>query len=387
MTASLVAQGDCLAILKGAPANTFDLLLTDPPYGLSSEPDIHAVMSAWIKNEKYEHNDSGGFMQKEWDAFVPGPEYWREAFRVLKPGSFAFVFAGTRTQDLMSIALRFAGFKIRDVAADWLYGSGFPKSLNVSKAVDKKLGVEGTPEAARFEGFGTALKPGREPIIIAQKPLEGTYAENLLKWGTGALNIDGCRVGFADPADEHEAKAKNQHADFGSGPMTNNVFGKFSKDRDNYDPDGRWPANVIIGDDEAAAALGTFSRFFYCAKVSKRERDVGCESLPLRSGGEATDREDGTAGLNSPRAGAGRGGGVRNRHPTVKPVRLMRYFVRLGCPPGGTVLDCFCGSGSTGLGAVLEGRPFVGIELEAESAHTARLRIAAAEEIRRETEP
>lgn len=428
LPSSLVVTGDCLDVLTAAPANGIDFALVDPPYGLSADPDIVEVVSHWLRGEHYIHPDRGGFMGKEWDSFVPGPDYWRQVFRVLKPGAFAFVFAGTRTQDLMTLSLRFAGFKVKDVA-DWLYGTGFPKSRDVSKDVDAKLGAERpvvgsiglngygkanaehgdqarnttefavtskqaiTDEAKRFAGFGTALKPAREPIIIVQKPLEGTYAENLLKWGTGALNIDAARI--ADETGSYKVRATMTRPNPVSGDDRDaaaaGMFGAGATFQATNSDLGRWPANVIL-DEEAADALVEQAgekarRFFYCAKVSKRERDVGCDSLPLRSGGEATDREDGTAGLNSPRAGAGRGGGVRNRHPTVKPVRLLRYLIRLGCPPGGVVLDNFCGSGSSGAASALEGSPFIGIEKDPESAATARLRIAAAEEIRRETEP
>ncbi len=445
----VVVQGDCLDVLKRAPDNSTDFVLTDPPYGLSSDPDIAEVMRHWVAGEHYEHHDRGGFMGKSWDSFVPGPDYWREVFRVLKPGAFAFVFAGTRTQDLMSISLRFAGFQIRD-CIDWLYGTGFPKSRDVSKDLDAKAGevrpvvgidtarlrpnrlydsgaignIGGNGKvsdrsdngatrtapvsgpAVRFSGFGTALKPAREPIIVAQKPLDGTYAENLLRWGVGALNIDASRIPFADgevsPSERTRAAARARGE---AGTVKTRAAREAESDgrlERRGDPSvymaehagealGRWPANVIVDDEVSDGIVEQAGekarRFFYCAKVSKQERDVGCESLPLRSGGEATDRQDNTQGLESPRAGAGRGGGVRNRHPTVKPVRLLRYLIRLGCPPGGVILDPFVGSGSTGVAAFLEGDQFLGIELEEESAQVAKLRISAAESLREDTDP
>jgi site-specific DNA-methyltransferase (adenine-specific) len=267
----------------------------------------------------------------------------------------------------MAVRIEDAGFEIRDMIA-WVYGSGFPKSLDVSKAIDKAAGAErevvgqhgapaksiysqgkqelpqevnitapATPEAKQWQGWGTALKPALEPITVARKPLIGTVAENVLQHGTGAINVDGGRVGE------------------------------------------RWPANFIHdGSEEATDLLGASARFFYCAKASKADRDEGCEKLQERSAGECVDRVEGSAGMESPRAGAGRTSGSRNHHPTVKPTDLMRYLCRLVTPPSGIVLDPFMGSGSTGKAAMLEGFAFVGIEREAEYIDIAKARIQSA---------
>ncbi len=429
---AVILEGDCLDVLARIGENTVDGVLTDPPYGLSKEPDITEVMRKWLEGKAYEHG-SNGFMGRSWDSFVPGPEYWRAVYRVLKPGGHALVFAGTRTQDLMTVALRFAGFEVRDVV-DYIYGSGFPKSLDVSKAIDKSAGLEreviGTtsrrvgPQGSRavaglvgsstfrenpdnpgnlltapasaasaaWAGYGTALKPAREPIIIVRKPLEGTVAANVLKWGTGALNIDGCRVG--------SEKRFNPPTHKG----TTSAMGDFSMCSGSV-AEGRWPANLIL-DEEAAALLdaqsgelsynkggvlaenqpggigvialgggtkptrsvfgfgdrGGASRFFYCAKTSRKERSAG---LPARV-------DDKPA----------------NFHPTVKPIRLMRYLARLlGARPGFVLLDPFLGSDSTAVAGLLEGAHVCGIEREPEYVEIARGRVAAFEDLREDTEP
>ncbi len=335
-------HGDCLEVLRSLPDCSVDSIVTDPPYGLS-------------------------FMGKRWDYDVPSVDVWAECLRVLKPGGHLLAFAGTRTQHRMAVRIEDAGFEIRDMIA-WVYGSGFPKSLDVSKAIDKAAGAErevvgqhgapaksiysqgkqelpqevnitapATPEAKQWQGWGTALKPALEPITVARKPLIGTVAENVLQHGTGAINVDGGRVGE------------------------------------------RWPANFIHdGSEEATDLLGASARFFYCAKASKADRDEGCEKLQERSAGECVDRVEGSAGMESPRAGAGRTSGSRNHHPTVKPTDLMRYLCRLVTPPSGIVLDPFMGSGSTGKAAMLEGFAFVGIEREAEYIDIAKARIQSA---------
>lgn len=345
--------------------NSIDAIVTDPPYGLSKQPKMEEVLKHWLAGDDYNATGSG-FMGKTWDSFVPGPSIWKEAYRCLKPGAWAVVFAGSRTQDLMALSLRLAGFEIMDTGM-WLYGSGFPKSLDISKAIDKSLGAEReivgnynvpgmaiqnvlqgaqnrnkytfdkysnepvTDQAKQWQGFGTALKPAYEPFILARKPLDGTYANNVLKHGVGGLNIDGCRL-----------------------------------------PDGdRFPANVIHdGLDES------WAKYFYCAKASKKDRDEGLENLSITTAGEMTGgREEGSDGLNSPRAGAGRTTGARNIHPTVKPTDLMRYLCRLVTPPEGLILDPFSGSGSTGKAAVLEGFNFIGFEMDEKYCEIANTRI------------
>ncbi len=326
-------HGDCLEVLRSLPDCSVDSVVTDPPYGLS-------------------------FMGKRWDYDVPSVEVWAECLRVLKPGGHLLAFAGTRTQHRMAVRIEDAGFEIRDMIA-WVYGSGFPKSLDVSKAIDKAAGAErevvgqhgapaksiysqgkqelpqevnitapATPEAKQWEGWGTALKPALEPITVARKPLIGTVAENVLQHGTGAINVDGGRVGT-----ESTLRTNGKTAIWADGGM-NSVQGGSTQ--------GRWPANFIHdGSEEATDLLGASARFFYCAKASKADR------------GE-------------------------NHHPTVKPTDLMRYLCRLVTPPSGIVLDPFMGSGSTGKAAMLEGFAFVGIEREAEYIEIAKARIQSA---------
>jgi 16S rRNA G966 N2-methylase RsmD len=427
MTPAEVLEGDCFEVLKQLADASVDSVVTDPPYGLS-------------------------FMGKAWDYDVPKAEVWREVLRVLKPGGHLVAFFGSRTYHRGVVQIEDAGFEIRD-SLMWLYGTGFPKSLNVGKAIDAAAGAErkgdgstqrpelrvaygkgagalrcgqcgksrngtscncpmpapATEAAAQWEGWGTALKPAHEPIVLARKPLVGTVAANVQAHGTGALNIDGCRIAGTKPL-MGERTATIVAAKSMSGTST----GRTSTGE--MTTEGRWPANVLL-DEEAAAALdeqsgtlkthgntgtgtiqpfksvakgaegartylpqpsdsGGASRFFYCAKASASERDRGCEHLPAKSGGEATDREDGSIGVDNPRAGAGRGGGRRNFHPTVKPIALMRWLVRLITPPGGTVLDPFTGSGTTGIAALEEGFNFLGIERDAAYAEIARARLA-----------
>lgn len=506
--------GDAAETLRTLPSDSVDSIVTDPPYGLSKAPDMKEVMRHWLNGDDYQRR-GGGFMGKSWDSFVPGPSVWREAMRVLKPGGHLLAFAGSRTQDLMALSIRLAGFEIRDSieylhdsSADvdafleslspaqreafyrlqdggdarggWIFGSGFPKSLDVSKAIDKVNGepdrllkfttwfrgagmsvkqvtdilrdaglitengtmaghyfaksIAGQPaiptaamwqvlrphcgevpdwvdalvarieaerevmgekdgnllavapgqendrsattlditapatDAARqWEGWGTALKPAHEPIVMARKPLAGTVAANVMEHGTGALNIDGCRVGTERIKGTRGAGGQHgKYSAIGAGE---------------YDHQGRFPANLIhdgsddvvglfpasvarpvkpenigkSGDGAKRALFGNGSivqsgyydtetsaaRFFYCAKASKKDRD-----------------ED-------------------NKHPTVKPTELMRYLCRLVTPPGGTVLDPFMGSGSTGKAALLEGFQFIGIEIDPEYAAIAERRLSA----------
>lgn len=364
--------------------NSIDAVVTDPPYGLSKQPKMEEVLKHWLAGDDYNATGSG-FMGKSWDSFVPGPSIWKEAYRCLKPGAWAVVFAGSRTQDLMALSLRLAGFEIMDTGM-WLYGSGFPKSLDISKAIDKSLGAEreivgkgvsgktaiwcenggmgdfnitkpATDQAKQWEGWGTALKPAYEPFILARKPLDGTYANNVLKHGVGGLNIDGCRVGNEQLGEVKQGVSK---------------LGTFEGADGNVTPSrtGRFPANVIHdGLDEP------WAKYFYCAKASKKDRDEGLENLYVTSAGEITDRVEGSDGLNSPRAGAGRTTGARNIHPTVKPTELMRYLCRLVTPPNGLILDPFSGSGSTGKGAILEGFNFIGFEMDDKYCEIANQRV------------
>jgi DNA modification methylase len=380
MTPYTLHHGDCLDILRTMPDASIDAVVTDPPYGLS-------------------------FMNKAWDHAVPGPEVWRECLRVMKPGAHLLAFAGTRTQHRMACAIEDAGFEIRDMIA-WVYGSGFPKSLDVSKAIDAAAGAErevvgqrrygdghvqnstklappigtfqrtqddrldtapATPEAQQWAGWGTALKPALEPITVARKPLIGTVAANVLAHGTGAINVDGCRVGAAagdEPLRWEHGRSMGFHGAEDRGPCQA------------LTSPGRFPANLIHdGSDEAAAPFGDAARFFYCAKASQEDRNAGCDHLPERAPADRVDREEGSDGMASPRAGAGRTSSSRNHHPTVKPTDLMRYLCRLVTPPGGVVLDPFMGSGSTGRAAIIEGFRFVGCDLDSEYIEIARARI------------
>ena len=381
-------------------------VVTDPPYGLGNctPAATRACLQAWLAGEDY-HPSGGGFMGKAWDSWVPSPTTFAECWRVLKPGGHIVAFASSRTLDLMALSLRLAEFEIRDTI-NWLYWSGFPKSLDVSKAIDSAAGAErevigrgqsgatsildggngesgheltapATPEAAQwegwgtalkpaFEGWGTALKPAFEPAILARKPLSGTVAATVLEHGTGGINVDACRYAYGDtawpgPQDEWTASAvvrpDRQVTNFA---MTNGQ---------NPSALGRWPANI-----------------YATPKASRAEREAGCQGLPAMAGHDATGRADGSDGLNSPRAGAGRTANeVRNSHPTVKPIRLMRWLIRLVTPPGGKVLDPFCGSGTTLCAAACEGVDAIGIEIDpdyvriaqAREAHWARYRTAA----------
>ena len=379
-----IRHGDCLEVLRAMPDCSVDSVVTDPPYGLS-------------------------FMGKKWDYDVPSVEIWQECLRVLKPGGHLLAFAGTRTQHRMAVRIEDAGFEIRDLIA-WVYGSGFPKSLDVSKAIDRDAGAErevirtvkktpsasancndgwvrpwaegkttmditapATDAARQWSGWGTALKPALEPITVARKPLAGTVAETVLAYGTGAINVDGCRVGEEGTLRQCNAGTGNREQ-----WRTGNQAGTHGSES------GRWPSNLIHdGGPDVTDLLGDAARFFYCAKASRADRDAGCGDLPQRTAAETVERAEGSAGLDSPRAGAGRTSGARNHHPTVKPTDLMRYLCRLVTPPGGVVLDPFCGSGSTGKAAVLEGFRFIGIERDPQYLEIARARVAAS---RREPE-
>ncbi|WP_288074800.1 site-specific DNA-methyltransferase, partial [Pseudomonas sp.] len=288
---------------------------------------------------------------KRWDYDGPSVEMWAECLRVLKPGGHLLAFAGTRTQHRMAVRIEDAGFEIRDMIA-WVYGSGFPKSRNLD---------------GDWQGWGTALKPALEPITVARKPLIGTVAANVLQHGTGALNIDGCRVGTEG------GTAKGSKPDgAGNGIYGAGLHGACEIKRLDA---GRWPANLIRSGSEPADLLGEAARFFYCAKASKRDRDEGLEGFEAKA---AKSYEGGRiVSADHPETAMG-GASVRaNNHPTVKPTDLMRYLCRLVTPPGGLVLDPFMGSGSTGKAALQEGFRFVGIEREAQYLEIARARIEA----------
>jgi site-specific DNA-methyltransferase (adenine-specific) len=368
MTVSIL-QGDCRDRLREMPDASVDACVTDPPYGLS-------------------------FMGKKWDYDVPRAETWAEVLRVLKLGAHLLSFFGSRTYHRGVVQIEDAGFEIRDTIM-WLYGSGFPKSHN----------LEG-----EWEGWGTALKPAYEPIVVARKPLIGTVAENVKAHGTGPLNIDASRIGYestANPATNPLYRVQNGDAfsiKRNGGEVTAHAA-------------GRWPANVIHdGSDEVLAGFpdapgqmdkastsetqragqntygvmkrgsngqeprlnsGSAARFFYCAKASKSDRDEGLEAFEKKLRASSMARVSQLEGKESTRI-SGTKNPRANSHPTVKPTDLMRYLCRLVTPPGGVILDPFMGSGSTGKAAVREGFDFVGCELDAEYVAIARARIDAA---------
>lgn len=258
------------------------------------------------------------FMGKHtpWDKVLPDPEIWRECFRVLKPGGFVAVFAFDRLYHRVATALDDAGFEIRHLAG-WINSESMPKSRNIALDLEKI----GNPRAEEFRGYGTGLRNSIEPIYVGRKPLDGTLANTALVHGTGGYGIDECRL-----------------------------------------PGDRWPPNIIF-DEEEAAHIGKSSAYYLVPKVKKGERDAGLEGFEYVSPETITGRKAGSAGINNPRAGT-RSGDRRNPHATVKPIALMEWLCRLLCPPEGLIVDPFAGSGSTGIGAVLAGRQFIGYELD-----------------------
>lgn len=420
---------NCLETLKRFPENSVDSVVTDPPYGLGKEPDVVEVMKSWIETGFHEVKGSG-FMGKEWDAFVPQPLIWKEVLRVLKPGGHILCFSGTRTVDWMGMSLRFAGFQLKDQLV-WCYGSGFPKSVNIGKAVDSLQGNERevlgtyqdvykhdnsirtkevtenqrpyhsdntkggknsylldvTKGNTEWEGWGTALKPAIEPIILARKPLsEKTIVENVLRWGTGGINIDDCRIELQDDEEigRDNTNIKNSPLNPKEGWNPNSMKGlntiglnkgrypsnfihdgseevlknfPYSKSggtRENgenvslkkINPSWRFASKNIIKNNNILPNEGSVSRFFYCAKPSEKERILGLER---------NEKE--------------------NFHPTVKPLELMKYLIKLVTPKNGIVLDPFMGSGTTGVACKFEDFGFIGIELMPEYFQLAETRI------------
>jgi DNA modification methylase len=429
-----IHQGDCRDILKTLPDNSIDSVVTDPPYEL-------------------------GFMGKKWDntGIAYDTSMWAEVLRVLKPGGHLLAFGGTRTYHRMVVAIEDAGFEIRD-SIHWIYGSGFPKSLDVSKAIDKAAGAErevigtwkptgtarpskngshnaakttadggyepdteaqvsitapATAAAKQWEGWGTALKPAHEPIVVARKPVIGTVAANVLQHGTGALNIDGCRVPTDGARPLVTSNRRLEHNTYGPG-----LGG--SKNEGTTDS-GRWPANVIHdGSDEVVRLFpetaankantqsdnrsvsfyqagdsksggvsgrrdpanthndngGSAARFFYAAKASRAERNAGLEALPADKPvfGDDGGTYQGLSNSKRPQS---------NFHPTVKPLALMRYLLKLVTPPGGTTLDPFAGSGTTLAAAIHENLNAIGIELTPEYHPIIQARIKHAQATRK----
>ena len=489
-----IHKADNMSILRGMAPNSIDAFVLDPPYGLSSPPDMLAMLQAWLEVGYFEAKGRG-FMGQKWDATVPQPIFWREVFRVLKPGGHVVSFGGARMYDLLVLAVRLAGFEIRDQLL-WIYGTGFPKSerditgamdrrrrndprpvcrwlraqldarglqpaalddlfgkngmgghwcarddakqpavpsvdqwlvicqelaldfdakigdlvlwLNRRKGQageawrareivgehDKAAGIDTwrrrltndnstpragkvrggptSPEAEAWVGWAMNLAPAHEPILLARKPFAGPAFANVIEHGCGALNIGACRLAYDGAADLGMTAAKNPGRD---DKATTQVYAG-DRPQQTVNAAGRWPKNVLLGQ-AAAAELGERSRFFYCDKASTREREAGLEAFAI---GEAwTDGRACQADYPSLRGATDR----RNVHETVKPIDVMRWLVRLVTPIGGTVVDPFCGSGTTGIASILEGFDFVGIELDGEDrgyADIARRRCQAAED-------
>lgn len=403
-----VLQGDCRVLMAGMPEASVDSIVTDPPYELTSIVKRFGAANAAPCRPGTDGafgRVARGFMGQVWDGsgVAFDPAMWASALRVLKPGGHLLAFGGARTYHRMACAIEDAGFELRDQIM-WIYGSGFPKSHNCS---------------GEHEGWGTAIKPAHEPIAVARKPLIGTVAANMAAHGVGALNIDGCRIGYnmtdTNPATNPLHRKLAGYAN-GAAADTSSTSYRLKDGSGERNPNGlgRWPANVIHDGSEEVVArfpdtpgqqgyvgpengaktsrgiygnlgpmsphhprgdVGTAARFFYAAKASKADREEGCDTLPLQQAGQVSE----TSGQHITRRDEGYElPKRRNAHPTVKPESLMRYLVRLVTPIGGTVLDPFTGSGSTGKAAVLEGMSFIGCELTPEYVPVAEARIAAA---------
>lgn len=433
-------HADALDLLRSLPDASIDAVVTDPPYGLADHVPavVTQALQAWLSGDREYVPGGKGFMGREWDRFVPPPAVWDECLRVLKPGAHLLAFAGSRTQDLTAMAIRLAGFEIRD-GIDWLYAQGFPKSLDVSKAIDKAAGAErevlgpatypdGTPvrsaapsskhagwrrpwmdevgdtngrrvqtspatdDASRWAGWGTALKPAREPIVVARKPLVGTVAQNVLAYGTGALNIDATRVGTNDDLvrSRRLMKPGAQIVREGGAQTWGESDGPSMTSGSNT---GRWPTNVVLS--HAATPDGVDLCGDGCvngcpvADLDRQSGTLTSGANPCRRGSDKFRYAYGDFKGHAecvPARGADSGGASRffpvfryeakasigerprdgaTAHPTVKPLGLMRWLVRLITPPGGTVLDFCAGSGTTGEACVIEGFQCVLVEREA----------------------
>ena len=402
-----IINGDCLEELKKLEDNSVDAVITDPPYGLSNTKpqQVADVLKAWVTGDTVSvPAKRGGFMGKDWDSFVPPPAVWKECIRVLKPGGHMAVFAGARTQDLMGLSIRLAGFEIRDTLG-WVYGSGFPKSQNIARQLDKTLGEDvpigksfntaggGDREsefanngrsnaheqwspmsdaAKQWDGWGTALKPAIEPIVLARKPLDGTVARNVLAHGVGGLNIDACRVGTEVRV--NPPGSTNPRVAMGDG---------WNEDATPTVAVGRFPANVLL--DEHAAKEMDKQSGWSPSNARKRKRPKGKKGDPseflggLKGTGAGFEVSDsGGASRFFPvfkyqakapkkeRPVIERDDGPKIQHNTVKPLALMEWLVSLIVPPGGVVLDPFAGSGTTLQAAINKGFRPIGIEQDAD---------------------
>ena len=413
-----IIHGDCLEELKKLEDNSVDAVVTDPPYGLSNTKpqQVADVLKAWVTGDTVSvPAKRGGFMGKDWDSFVPPPAVWEECMRVLKPGGHMAVFAGARTQDLMGLSIRLAGFEIRDTLG-WIYGSGFPKSMDVGKAIDKAAGAErevigvkpytnqdirgnayeseiarerdriqatitapATPEAQQWDGWGTALKPAIEPIILARKPLDGTVANNVLAHGVGGLNIDACRVGTSGGG-THCGNRDSNGKCLGHGDAGKSQSGATFHADESSEPAGRFPANVLL-DEHAAKEMdkqsGHLKPHGWAAKTRKDQETPSSYSMPAMAD-TPHYRDEGGASRYFPvfkyqakapkkeRPVIIREDGKKVQHPTVKPLKLMEWLVTLITPEGGTVLDPFAGTGTTLEAATNKGFRPIGIEADAD---------------------
>jgi DNA modification methylase len=366
--------GDSLAVLPTLAADSVDAIVTDPPYGLSAAgpAEVAACLAAWGAGAPYQvQQGKSGFMNKAWDAWVPGPELWREVLRVLKPGGHALIFAGARTQDIMGISLRLAGFELLDTLM-FLFGSGFPKGLAVDKAIEREgFGAEA---AAALAGWNTQLKPAYEPIILCRKPLaERTVARNVLAHGVGALHVDACRVGTSKEVPASMPKDRRGHGILGEFKTHDGGVGQ--------DPDvGRYPANVLHdGGAEVEAAFAAYGARGASAPVAGTEASAASTGRVTGARARVPGVFHADTGSASRFFYAAKASGedreFANDHPTLKPLALMRWCVRLITPPKGVVLDCFMGSGSTGRACAAEGVAFIGIEREAAYAAIAQRRL------------
>jgi site-specific DNA-methyltransferase (adenine-specific) len=456
---NVVGCADANVWLAQLPENSVDSVVCDPPYGLGEPPPPLEVLAAWLRGRDFDPKaGSKGFMGKEWDAFVPQPSLWKNVLRVLKPGGYLLAFFGSRTFDWGSLAIRVAGLDVVD-SLQWLYGKGFPKGLDISKAIDAQLtggrsdsvglkktneevrkgagrvrkksqnngivtGAQttevgprvirdepATPEGALWKGWNTTLKPAFEPIVMARKPFNGTYAQNVLEHGVGALNIDGCRLGRAglkERPTQVVTRKTTVSGDTRKGAASG-MYGGGSSYVPSDNPGGRWPANVLI-DEEVAAQVdeqsgvstsaggrignkdgayanqgstgwsgdhkagdpgyqdtGGASRYFYTSKASSKERWCYCRVCKVafqRTDDEERDtHSDHIADVVM--------------HPTQKPVDLMEWLVRLVTPAGGILLDPFCGTGTTAVAAKKNGFNFVTCDLDENYVKIAQARLAS----------
>ena len=386
-------KGDCIESMKKIPENSIDAIFTDPPYHLTSITERfgkEGSADAQFGTDGAFKRASRGFMGQSWDGgdIAFSAAFWDQCFRVLKPGGFVLAFSSTRTVFKMGVAMMDSGLIVRDTV-HWSYKTGFPKGLDLSTAIDKHLGVydqrkvikrkkqkgskfkltemlidnggfndpdretyiETAPaseEAKSAAGLNIALKPAVEPAVLARKPIEGSNAENYLKHGTGALNIDACRYPYDDP-DSGWIGSNSKDISIGAGKIGYGSDCAGDK-QGSVHPLGRYPANI-----------------FMCAKPSRAERDAGLKHLKPTKGFDAVKRTEGSAGLENPRAGSGRTADtILNHHPTVKPLKLTRWCLNLIVPKGGTVLDPFMGSGTTAAAAILEGFNVIGCEMTEE---------------------